>query len=234
MARRYLNALAALTRFIKPLSTSGLGSKLPYGLASGESLEKLRSPFDKLSFRTFASGSLEPEPQEHRFKSNEEITAFRVRLVRPDGGHELVSLRKALREAEQLDLDLVEVQPNADPPVCRLMDYAKVRYDKRRRSQGKKAASRKSRIVKEVRIGVRITEHDLTTKLNTVKKFLEKGMRVKVVVSGKMQPDGMEGHLLLDGSTALLADHAKVEKEATVEGSGRVAATYSPIVKNTK
>ncbi|KAK3266139.1 hypothetical protein CYMTET_25219 [Cymbomonas tetramitiformis] len=234
MARRSVFALAAVSRCIKPLPTISLVSKLPYGLASGECLETLRSPSTKLNFRTFASDSAVPEPTEVRLKSNDEITASQVRIVRPEGGHEVLSLAKALREAENLELDLVEVDPNADPPVCRLMDYAKARYDKRRRRQGKKAASKRSQVVKEVRLGVRISEHDLTTKLNTVKKFLEKGMRVKVVVTGKMSANGMEGQLLLEGSTALLADHAKMEKEAIVEGSGRVTITYSPIVKKTK
>lgn len=81
--------------------------------------------------------------------------------------------------AEEVGMDLVEISPNADPPVCRIMDFGKFRYDEGRKNRQQKKKHH-AQVVKEVKFHANVAEHDYTTKVNHARKFLEKGFKVKV------------------------------------------------------
>ncbi len=113
---------------------------------------------------------------------NEEIRAPQVRVI-DDKGVQLgiMSKRDALREAEARELDLVEVAPNATPPVCRIMDYGKYRYEQKRRAR---EAKKKQHVIvlKEIKLRPKIDKHDFEYKLKHIREFLEEGNKVKVSV----------------------------------------------------
>ena len=113
---------------------------------------------------------------------NERIRSSTVRLIAADGSQlGIMSVKDALEAAGAVGMDLVEVAPNADPPVCRIMDYGKYKYQTSKKSQsGKKKA--KTVQLKEVKFRPHTEEHDLEFKIRSVKKFLEKSARVKVTV----------------------------------------------------
>ena len=93
----------------------------------------------------------------------------------------VVPTRDALRMANEAGLDLVEVSPNADPPVCRIMDYGKFRYEESiKQKRARKQAHTSSRVVKEVKFHANVAEHDYQTKLGHARRFLEKGHKVKM------------------------------------------------------
>ena len=113
---------------------------------------------------------------------NERIRSSTVRLIAADGSQlGIMSIRDALEAAGAVGMDLVEVAPNAEPPVCRIMDYGKYKYQASKKSQsGKKKA--KAVQLKEVKFRPHTEEHDLEFKIRNVKKFLEKSARVKATV----------------------------------------------------
>jgi translation initiation factor IF-3 len=113
---------------------------------------------------------------------NGQIRARQVRVIGADGAQlGVITSEEALRLAQQRELDLVEVAPAANPPVCRIMDYGKFRYLQKKKVQ----ESRKHQtqvLVKEVKLGSRTSEHDIDFKVNHIRRFLEKKQRVKVSV----------------------------------------------------
>ena len=124
-------------------------------------------------------GPPRPNKGDHDHIVNENITAPEVRLIGVDGEqHGVVKTRDALRIAEEAGLDLVEVAPEAKPPVCRLLDYGKLKY----KEQKKAAEMRKkssSHTTKELRLRYNTDKHDLDTKVRNARRFLEEGDRVK-------------------------------------------------------
>ena len=120
--------------------------------------------------------------KQEKYLINEQITAPQVRLVGGDGEQiGIVSREQALERAESSGLDLVEVAPGSSPPVCRLLDYGKLKY----REQKKAAEARKrtaTNTVKELRVRYSTDKHDLETKINRAKKFLASGDRVKFLM----------------------------------------------------
>ena len=109
---------------------------------------------------------------------NGQIRAREVRLVDADGGQlGVVSLQEALKVADDRGLDLVEVAANVTPPVCKILDFGKYRYE-----MSKKQAQRKSMGVKEVKIRPRITENDLGLKVRNIRRFLDEGHKAKVTM----------------------------------------------------
>ena len=151
---------------------------------------------------------------------NEEITAKTVRLIGVDGSQlGVFAIADALRAAERQNLDLVEIAPNADPPVCRLIDYGKYKYEMLRRE---KEAKKKQKVteVKEVRLSPNIDTNDLNTKIGSARKFLEKGDKVKVTLRfrGREMAHMASSKHILDDFAEQLADCAVVEKPAKVEG----------------
>lgn len=111
---------------------------------------------------------------------NRQIRAPKVRVIGPEGDQVGVLLLKdALLKAQEAHLDLVEIAPNAEPPVCKIVDYGKFRYDQTKREKESKKLQHQVK-VKEVKLKPNIDEHDLQTKLKQARQFLEKGNKVKI------------------------------------------------------
>ena len=156
---------------------------------------------------------------------NERIRIREVRLIDDEGNQVgIIATRDALEMARQKGLDLVEVAPNAVPPVCRLMDYGKFRYEQSRKERD----SRKNQHVvelKEVRIRPKIDDHDLETKGRQAAKFLDHGDKVKLTVlfRGREMAHPDIGKGLLDQLIELLKPHGTVEQTPRLEGRAMTA-----------
>jgi translation initiation factor IF-3 len=151
---------------------------------------------------------------------NEDIRAKAVRLIAADGAQlGVMSITEALAVAGRDALDLVEVAPNADPPVCRIMDYGKFKYQASKKAQESKKKSRAVQ-VKEVRMRPRTEEHDLGFKIKNLRKFLEKKDRVKITVlfRGREMSYMDAGFVLLRKVAEEVADVGTVEQQPTREG----------------
>lgn len=151
---------------------------------------------------------------------NEAIRAREVRLIGPNGDQVgVVPLKEALRMAQEANLDLVNVAPQAKPPVCRIMDYGKFRYEQSKRE--KEARKKQKTIqVKEVRLSPSIEEHDLQTKLRNVKKFLQSGDKVKLTIRfrGREITHQEIGLGILNRMAKEVEDLAQVERQPKLEG----------------
>lgn len=160
---------------------------------------------------------------------NGEITAPKVRVIKPNGEHVLTSSADALRLAETFELDLVEVAPNAEPPVCRIMDYGKFQFEKKKKD---KEAKKKQHIVtlKELRFRPHTDDHDYDFKVKHARKFLEDGAKVKATVQfrGRDIIYSQNGEDLLKRFTDDLDDLGKVEQKATLEGK-RMSLILAPL-----
>jgi translation initiation factor IF-3 len=147
-----------------------------------------------------------------------------VRLVGADGSQiGIVSTQDALRQAQDLDLDLVEVAPQANPPVARIMDYGKFKYERDIRQ--KEARKKQARIeVKEIKFRPKIDPHDYATKKGHVERFLRTGARVKVTIMfrGREMARTELGRKILDRLVADLADQAVVEAHPKQDGRNMV------------
>lgn len=151
---------------------------------------------------------------------NHRIRATEVRVIDPEGEQlGVVSLEDALDRADDLGLDLVEVAPNARPPVCRIMDFGKYKYQQKKRSaEAKKKSSRVE--LKEVKFRPKTDSHDIETKLRHARKFLEARNRVKFTVmfrGREMAHPELAEEMLLECADAL-ADIADVDQRPKMEG----------------
>ncbi len=151
---------------------------------------------------------------------NENIRAREVRLIDSNGDQLGVKSRQeALKIAEMRDLDLVLVAPRAKPPVCRIMNYGKYRYEQQKKEQ---EARKKQKViqVKEVRFTPGIGDHDFNTKLRNARRFLEKGDKVKASVRfrGRAITHKDLGREVLDRLAEELKDVATIETKAKMEG----------------
>ena len=151
---------------------------------------------------------------------NEKIRDREVRLVSESGEQlGIVSSKEALKMAREADLDLVKIAPNAKPPVCKIIDYGKYRYEMARKE---KEARKKQKVVelKEIRLSPNIDSNDLNTKMNAAKKFLSKGDKVKVTLRfrGREMAHMNASKHILDDFAANLGEIAVVEKAPKVEG----------------
>ena len=151
---------------------------------------------------------------------NEQIRDKEVTLIGENGEQlGIMSSRDALKLAKEAELDLVKIAPNAQPPVCKIIDYGKYRYEQARRE---KEAKKKQKVieVKEVRLSPNIDENDLNTKISAARKFIQKGDRVKVTLRfrGREMSHMAQSKHILDEFAEKLADVAVVEKPAKVEG----------------
>lgn len=155
---------------------------------------------------------------------NESIRDREVRLIDSNGEQlGIVSSRQALEMAAERKLDLVKIAPNAKPPVCRIMDFGKYKYEQAKRE---KEAKKKQKIinVKEVRLSLNIEEHDLNTKANRAIKFLEKGDKVKVSLRFKGRELG-HTHLgvdVLNKFFAIVSEVCAMEKKPKMEGRSMI------------
>jgi len=143
-----------------------------------------------------------------------------VRLIDDQGIHVgVIPIAEALQLAQQREMDLVEVQPNADPPVCRLMDYGKVLYE-RAKKERKARKAQKASDVKEIRLRPKTGEHDIAYKVKDARRFLAEGSKVKVRVRfrGREITYPELGREVLKRVADELADVATVEHEPYMEG----------------
>ena len=157
------------------------------------------------------------ERDEH--KINELITAREIRLVMEGQEPKVMSVSEALRMAEEQELDLVEISPNAVPPVCKIMDYRKFVYTQKKKQKELKAKQSKV-VIKEVRFGPNTDDHDFNLKLAHAKKFLEEGNKVKAFVffRGRTIVFKDRGEILLLKFAQELADYGVVEQMPKLEG----------------
>ena len=151
---------------------------------------------------------------------NEQIRDKEVRLVGADGEQlGIVSSKEAQKIADEAGLDLVKIAPNAKPPVCKVIDYGKYRYEMARKE---KDAKKKQKTVelKEIRLSPNIEANDLKTKVNAAKKFLAKGNKVKITLRfrGREMAHMNSSKHILDDFAESLADVAVVEKAPKIEG----------------
>lgn len=151
---------------------------------------------------------------------NEEIRAREVRLVGPDGNQiGIKSLEEALSLAEDVDLDLVEVAPQADPPVCKIMDYGKYRYEQTVKM--KEARKKQSVVVfKEMKLRPKIDVHDYEIKRKHIERFLRSGYKVKVTIMfrGREMSHTELGAQLLDKLADELSELGVVESKPKLDG----------------
>ena len=131
----------------------------------------------------------------------------------------IYNIKDALRIAEEQDLDLVEISPNANPPVCKVIDYKKFLYERKKKQKEIKANSAKI-VVKEIRLGPKINNHDFNLKLKLAIKFLEEGAKVKVDVffKGRSIIYKEQGEYVLLKFAAELEEYGKVEQLPRLEG----------------
>jgi translation initiation factor IF-3 len=154
-----------------------------------------------------------------RHRVNEGIRAKEVRLIDENGQQVgIVPLRDALESAQVRDLDLVEVAPNADPPVCRMMDYGKFLYDQAKKERKAKKAQKSE--VKEIRLRPKTGEHDVAFKVRDARRFLNDGLKVKVRVRfrGREITYPEIGREMLDRIAEDLVDVSDIEQSPRMEG----------------
>lgn len=163
---------------------------------------------------------------------NNYITAQTVRVVGENFEPKIVSLREALAIADQYELDLVEISPQANPPVCKVMDYQKYLYEQKKKAKEIKANSAKT-TVKEIHMGPQTDDHDFNFKRNHAEKFLKDGCKVKVVVQfrGRSIIYKEQGELLLLNFAQSLEEVGKVDQLPTLVGKN-MSMMMSP--KSTK
>ncbi|PST32905.1 translation initiation factor IF-3 [Enterocloster lavalensis] len=155
---------------------------------------------------------------------NEQIRDKEVRVVGENGEQlGIMAARDALKLAQDAELDLVKIAPTANPPVCKIIDYGKFRYENARKE---KEARKKQKVIeiKEVRLSPNIDTNDLNTKVGAARKFLEKGDKVKVTLRfrGREMAHMYKSKYILDDFAESLADIAVVDKPSKVEGRSMV------------
>jgi len=157
------------------------------------------------------------ETEQH--KINGKITSPEIRLVVEDGEPSVMKTSDALRLAEEQELDLVEISPNAVPPVCKIMDYRKFLYNQKRKSKELKAKQSKV-VLKEIRFGPNTDDHDFDFKLTHAKKFLQEGSKLKAYVffRGRTIVFKERGEILLLKFIQELADLGTPEQLPKLEG----------------
>ncbi len=157
------------------------------------------------------------EKELHRI--NEKITAREIRLVREGQEPIIISTREALKLADEEGLDLVEISPKANPPVCKILDYKKFLYNQRKKQKELKSKQAKIQI-KEIRFGPNTDDHDFNFKLEHAKKFLEEGNKVKAYVffKGRTIVFKDRGEILLLRLAQELSEYGVIEQLPKLEG----------------
>lgn len=188
-----------------------------------------------------ARGRRKPQPREKKieFRTNNQIRVPKIRLVGDNlddvsdvAGKPISSdvyyTNDAVKWARAMDLDLVEISPKADPPVCRIIDYKKFLYDKKKKEKELKARSAKT-VIKEIRFGPNTDEHDFAFKLKHAQKFLEEGAKVKAYVHfrGRTIVFKDRGELLLLKFLKELEEFGAAEELPKMEGR-RMIVMVSP------
>lgn len=176
-----------------------------------------------------------PKEKEQENRINEQIRGIReVRLVGENIEPGVYSFSEALRMAEDEGVDLIEISPNANPPVCRIADYQKFLYQQKKRLKEQKQKASKI-VVKEIRFGPQTDDHDYNFKLKHAKSFLEEGSKVKAYVffKGRSILFKDQGEVLLLRFANDLEEFAKVDSLPQLEGK-RMIIMLSPKKKEAK
>jgi translation initiation factor IF-3 len=148
------------------------------------------------------------------------IRVREVRVINADGEQlGIMETRDAIRSAEEQALDLVEVAPTAKPPVCRIMDFGKYKYEMAKKAQESKKHQTVI-LVKEIKFRPRTDDHDVNFKMNNIRRFLEEGHKVKVTVMfrGREMAHQSHGRALLDRVVTELQSEAVIEQSPRMEG----------------
>ncbi len=164
------------------------------------------------------------EPAISELFINEQIRDKEIRLIGEDGEQlGVMSSRDAMKLAEEAGLDLVKIAPTAKPPVCKIVDYGKYRYELARKEKDAKK-KQKTIEIKEIRMSPNIDTNDLNTKTSAARKFLEKGNRVKVTLRfrGREMAHMSSSKHILDDFAKALSDIAVIEKMPKVEGRSMI------------
>lgn len=169
-----------------------------------------------------------PPRKEEPYNVNERIHAKEVRLVGDNVENGIVPLQQALRLADELELDLVEISPTAQPPVCKILDYSKFLYQQKKRQKEQKAKATKV-VVKEIRFGPQTDDHDYNFKLKHAQSFLQEGSKVKAYVffKGRSILFKEQGEVLLLRFANDLEELGRVEQMPVLEGK-RMTIMISP------
>ena len=185
----------------------------------------------------------QPQPQSNRpnkpmpakkndikdqYRVNERIRAKEVRLVGDNVEQGVYTIQEAIHMADEQGLDLIEISPNAVPPVCKILDYQKFLYQQKKRQKEQKAKSTKI-VVKEIRFGPQTDDHDYNFKLKHAIGFLNEGAKVKAYVffKGRSILFTAQGEVLLLRFANDLEDYGKVERRPVLEGK-RMIIMISP------
>ncbi|OGP67383.1 MAG: translation initiation factor IF-3 [Deltaproteobacteria bacterium RBG_16_44_11] len=155
---------------------------------------------------------------------NREIKSAKVRVISDESKQlGVISLDEALEHAEKAGLDLVEVSPTAEPPVCKIMDYGKYRYKQSKKLHDAKKSQTVIH-VKEIRLRPKTDEHDIQVKIKHIKKFLEKHDKVKIsmIFRGREIAFTEIGRKLMDNIKNQLADNSVIDQEPRLEGRSMV------------
>ncbi|MBN1186072.1 MAG: translation initiation factor IF-3 [Bacteroidales bacterium] len=171
--------------------------------------------------------------QEDKFRINGNIRAKSVRIVGDNIDEpRIVSIEEALKIADELELDLVEISPDANPPVCKVIDYQKFLYQLKKKQKELKAKTAKI-VVKEIRFGPQTDEHDYNFKLKHAQKFLADGAKVKAYVffKGRSIVYKEQGEILLLRLAQDLEDHGKIEQMPRLEGKRMIMIITPQIQK---
>ncbi|HYF70007.1 MAG TPA: translation initiation factor IF-3 [Ohtaekwangia sp.] len=160
-----------------------------------------------------------PHRPEEPYRINERITAPKVRVVGENIKVDVYPIQQAIRLAQEQNLDLVEISPSADPPVCKIVDYSKFKYEQKKKQKEIKAKTVKV-VIKEIRFGPNTDEHDFNFKLKHAITFLQEGAKVKSTVffPGRSIVYKERGEILLLKFAQLLEEYGKVEQMPRLEG----------------
>jgi translation initiation factor IF-3 len=173
-------------------------------------------PIDRLILPVFPGGTIRP----NETRINDGIRAAEVRVIAEDGEQlGVMSPHQAVRIAEERGLDLVEVAGNANPPVCRIMDYGKYKFMEAKREHAARA-KQKNIVVKEVKFRPKTDDHDFDFKVRHIQRFLGEGDKVKVVVMfrGREVVHRDIGYRIIEEVIGRVQDQALVEKAASIDG----------------
>lgn len=174
--------------------------------------------------RTYGNRGRVEEP----YRVNERIRTREVRLVGENIETGVYSVHDALKLAEGQGLDLVEISPNATPPVCKIIDYSKFKYEQKKKQKEIKAKAQKT-VLKEIRFGPNTDDHDFNFKVKHAVNFLEEGAKVKAYVHfvGRTIVFKERGEILLLKFAQALEDYGKVDQMPRLEGK-RMTIILSP------
>ena len=158
--------------------------------------------------------------KKQRIRVNERIYADEVRLISQNKEQiGVVSIEEALKKAQEAGLDLVEISPNAKPPVCKIMDFGKYKYEEKKKAQQSKKKQQTIK-VKELRMRPNIGDHDLDNKLKMGKKFLSEGYKLKITLMyrGREMSRQDLGQELMKRVLSMLSEYAELEKDSPLTG----------------